>query len=295
MAVRAVGLLYPGIMGQGIGGFLHDHGVRVLTCLAGRSQQTRERAQNARLEDTDSLETLVSEVDVILSILSPAGALNVARRVSKAITVTKSLILYVDCNSIKPQAAIEIGRVIVEAGGRVADAGIFGLPPGTTSPPIYASGPDAAEFAELNAYGLDVRIISNEMGQASAMELVCAGAIKGVLAIGIELLIAAQMAGVGAAVAGEFDAYLADITPVLRRYAALIPPRAARWSGEMQETAEFLKDLGLPSTPFSGAGDLYALIAQSSLKSSAAYPTKPDPLAIAAMLAQQISKDVNQS
>src|SRR5439155_1026690 len=44
MAIRAVGVLSPGDMGHAVGLVLHQHGLRVLTCLAGRSERTRALA-----------------------------------------------------------------------------------------------------------------------------------------------------------------------------------------------------------------------------------------------------------
>jgi 3-hydroxyisobutyrate dehydrogenase-like beta-hydroxyacid dehydrogenase len=263
--------------------------MRVLTALDGRSERTRERAAVAKLQDAGNLVSLVRSVDVILSILEPSSAIDVARQVAEAMRETRATLLYVDCNSITPRAAQTIGDIISAAGGRVADAGIHGLPPQETSTPMYASGPGAAEFAQLNAYGFDVRIIGEELGQASAMELVCAGLIKAVLAVGIELLIAAELSGVSAAVAGELHTYLREVTPPLERYAGVTPSRAARWRGEMQQTSEFLNALGLPGTPFRGAAEVFDLIAPTPLAQQAK-DTGPQHLSdVIAELAAQIT------
>ena len=45
--IKSVGVLSPGDMGSGVGMVLHQHGLRVLTCLAGRGAASRERAKEA--------------------------------------------------------------------------------------------------------------------------------------------------------------------------------------------------------------------------------------------------------
>ena len=51
MTLQRVGILSPGDMGHTVGYRLVEHGLPVLTCLAGRSQRTRDLAQEAGIED----------------------------------------------------------------------------------------------------------------------------------------------------------------------------------------------------------------------------------------------------
>src|SRR5918992_917546 len=141
MAIGTVGLLSPGEMGHTIGGVLRANGARVLTYLGGRSERSRALAQAAGIEDTPSLAALVQEVDVLLCVLVPARALEVAGEVAAAIRETGTDLLYVDCNAVAPRTVRQAEDLILGAGGRFADAGIIGPPPrktGTTR--IYVSG-----------------------------------------------------------------------------------------------------------------------------------------------------------
>src|SRR5258707_9002034 len=83
--IKTIGILSPGEMGSGVGTVLHQHGVRVLTCLAGRGSGSRERAARAGIEDVAALETLVREGDVVLSLVPPAVAGAVADQVAAAV------------------------------------------------------------------------------------------------------------------------------------------------------------------------------------------------------------------
>src|SRR5438309_2130326 len=61
MTISAVGILSPGDMGSGVGTVLHQHGLRVLTCLSGRGEGSRDRAARGGFEDLPDLEMLVRE------------------------------------------------------------------------------------------------------------------------------------------------------------------------------------------------------------------------------------------
>ena len=137
--VTTVGLLSPGDMGQAIGGVLRANGLHVLTCLQGRSERTRGLAAAAEFDDAPDLESLVRDADILLCVLVPARAVEVAGQVAAALGATGADLLYVDCNAIAPRTVREVGQIVAGAGGRVADIGIIGSPPrGTTATRFYA-------------------------------------------------------------------------------------------------------------------------------------------------------------
>ena len=204
MALKTVGILSPGDMGHSVGAMLRrgtrpegGSGLRVLTCLEGRSDRTRGLAAEAGFEAVPSMEDLVREAQMLLCILVPSEAPGVARAVADAIRREGSErsrdLLYADCNAIAPRTVRSIEESITAAGARFADVGIVGGPPQqphTTR--FYTSGGGAAEFAQLNDFGLAVRVLDGPAGQASGFKM-CYGAMtKGVQALGTELLIAAQ-------------------------------------------------------------------------------------------------------
>ena len=71
MTIETIGLLSPGEMGGAVGGALHDHGFDVVTCLAGRGEATRERAERHGLRHVPDLAVLLGEADLMLSIMPP--------------------------------------------------------------------------------------------------------------------------------------------------------------------------------------------------------------------------------
>ena len=266
MATRSVGILSPGDMGHTVGAMLRQHGARILTCLDGRSERTRALAAEAGFQDVPSLEALVGEADMVLCILVPSEALGVAERVADAIRGTRADVLYVDCNAVAPRTARAIGEVIAAAGGRVADGGIIGPPPkkqGTTR--FYASGPGAAELAELNDFGLDIRVLDGDVGQASGLKMCYAALTKGVQALGVELLVAARAMGLEAALEAEQAGTMAAVKGFLERSVPGMPPKAYRWVGEMEEIATTFADLGLTPKILLGAADIYRFVADTPI------------------------------
>ena len=265
MAIETVGLLSPGDMGHSIGGVLRTYGLRVLTHLGGRSARTRSLAERAGIEDTSSLETLVGEADVLLCVLVPARAVEVAQEVAAAIRAAAADLLYVDCNAVSPRTVRLVGETIQAAGGRFADVGIIGPPPRKPGTRFYASGPGAGEFAELAAFGLDVRVIGDEIGQASGLKM-CYGALtKGLTALGTELLVAAHRLGLADVLRAEQRESIPGVLTWLERSLPSMPPKAYRWVGEMEEIAATFADLGLTPNILQGAADMYRFVAETSI------------------------------
>ena len=65
-------------MGHAVGRLLGSRGFDVVTSLAGRSARTRSLAAQAGIRDLGSTDALVTEADLVLSILPPAAAVAAA-------------------------------------------------------------------------------------------------------------------------------------------------------------------------------------------------------------------------
>lgn len=275
MAVTTVGLQSPGDMGHSIGQVLHENGLRVVTCLQGRSERSRALAEKAGMQDGGSLEDIVREVDIFLSVLVPSSALEFAGNVAAAMTATGASPLYVDCNAIAPKTARAVADTILAAGGRIADVGIVGPPPRKPGTRFYVSGPGAEEFSELAQYGLDVRILGDEVGQASALKM-CYGALtKGLQALATELLVAANLAGVEEALRAEQKDSMAEVLGWLEGNMPSMPPKAYRWVGEMEEISSFFADLGMTPDILHGAAEMYRFVKDTPIGQES--PESRDP------------------
>ena len=264
--MRSVALISPGDMGQAVGALLVRGGVRVLTCVEGRSERTRGLARAAGFTEIATLDGLVRESELLLSIVPPAQAVAVARDVAAALVATGSHLTYVDCNAIAPRTAREVAAVIASTSSGFVDAGIVGGPPrDAPSPRFYASGPGRAHFGALADAGLDVRLLGDDVGEASAVKMCYAALTKGTTAIATELLVAARKLGVYDTLIGELrDSQgaqakrMADAVPAM-------PGKAHRWVAEMEEIARTFEDVGLTPLIFQGAAEMYRLTARSEI------------------------------
>jgi 3-hydroxyisobutyrate dehydrogenase-like beta-hydroxyacid dehydrogenase len=295
--IQTVGLLSPGDMGHSVGQTLVENGLRVITCLEGRSERTRGLAAEAGIAGVPTYGDLVREADLLLSILVPAQARNAAAKVAQTLIETGSEIVYADCNAIAPHTVREIGTVIVEAGGTFVDASIVGGPPrGGSSPRMYASGPDTRAFEALADYGLHIVVIGQEIGLASALKMCYAALTKGSSALYIELLTAARALGVGEALEQEFQGSQSAMLQRMQRLPG-VSMKSRRWVGEMEEIAQTFEDVGLTPKMLAGAADVYRLLGSTPLADRTPEDTEPLPSLeeMIGVLAQQLEPRVRES
>ncbi|MCW5317165.1 DUF1932 domain-containing protein [Nostoc sp. KVJ3] len=266
MPIQTIGILSPGDMGQAIAAVLNQNGLKTIAALDNRSERTRQLAAAANIQDVGSLTQLVIESDVILSVLVPAAATEAANLVAEAIANVGKQIIYVDCNAIAPQKVINIAQLIESVGGIFVDASIIGPPPRIPNRTrIYTSGKQANQLQQLREHGLDVRVIGDEIGQASGLKMSYAALTKGLTAISTELLIAAHRLGLDKELWDEVSTSQKELANILTRSIPTMTPKAHRWVGEMEEIAETFKELGLTERIFHGAADVYRLVKETSL------------------------------
>ncbi|QFS50012.1 NAD(P)-dependent oxidoreductase [Nostoc sphaeroides] len=266
MPIQTVGILSPGDMGQAIAAVVNQNGLKTIAALDDRSPRTRQLAAAANIQDVGSLTQLVIESDLVLSVLVPAAAAEVANLVAEVISNVGKQILYVDGNAIAPQKVKRIAQLIESSGATFVDASIIGPPPrvpGRTR--IYASGKHANELQQLQNYGLDIRVIGDEIGQASGLKMSYAALTKGLTAISTELLIAAHRLGLDEQLWNEVSSSQPELAAILTRSIPSMTRKAHRWIGEMEEIAETFQELGLTERIFYGAADVYRLVKDSSL------------------------------
>jgi 3-hydroxyisobutyrate dehydrogenase-like beta-hydroxyacid dehydrogenase len=267
MAVKTVAVLTPGDMGHSVGNVLRHNGLRVITCLQGRSPRTAQLAAAAGIEDVPDYDALVREADMILSILAPSAAYQLAERVATALRATHADLCFVECNAIAPQTTRRIGSLLQAAGARYVDAGIIGGPPkpGSRGTRFYASGEHEQEFAELGKFGLEIKLLGPGIGKASGIKMCYAALTKGLTALATELLVAAEAMGLGEALRAEHGEGQQDLLRHFERSLPGMPPKAYRWVGEMEEIAQTFEDLGMTPRMLLGAADIYRFVESTPL------------------------------
>jgi 3-hydroxyisobutyrate dehydrogenase-like beta-hydroxyacid dehydrogenase len=254
-----VAVVGPGNMGAAVAQRLTEHGVEVLTTLAGRGAASVARARAAGMVDVP-LDGL-TRAQIVLAILPPAQAVGFAERMASVLAArTTGVPVFVDCNAVSPETVRGIGAVVAGAGASFVDGSIIGLPPrtGQAGPRLYVSGdPEGvARVRVLAEHGLDVRVLEGPVGAASALKMSFAGINKGVAAIASAMILAAARAGTAEALYQEMSESLPGLLESLRRQIPDMLPKAYRWVAEMQEIAAFAGE------DDAAAGQVYAGFAE---------------------------------
>lgn len=255
--MTVVGLLNPGAMGASIGAAAVN-AEKVLWASEGRSDATKARAVKAKLFDVVSIENLVSNSDVILSVCPPDKSLSLAHNVFKKGFKGS----YVDCNAVAPAQARLIEALANEAGAVFVDGGIIGGPAWKreSGTKLWLSGNRAIEIAVLfDSSPLLTGIVSTEIGAASALKMTFAAYTKGSTALLTAILAVAEKEGVRDALAQQWgDAF----TEQTHRQVIMNSAKAWRFSGEMEQIAETFEGAGLPNGFHNSAAEVFSRLSE---------------------------------
>ncbi len=258
--MRAViGVLHPGEMGAAVAAAARLNGVRVIWASDGRGDATRARAGSAGLEDVGTVERLVAESHLILSICPPAAAVDVGR----AVAALGFRGVYVDANAVAPDTTVAVGDIVGGGGADFVDGGIIGPPPlrpGTTR--LYLSGLGAADVATRFSQGpLTAIALDNRIGAASALKMAYAGWNKGSQALLLAIRALAAREGVDEALVREWALSMPDLAKRTEQAVAGNTKKAWRFVGEMREIAATFAATGLPEGFHEAAAEIFERMA----------------------------------
>lgn len=264
--MSTIGILGMGGMGHRVAAELNEGGHRVLTCLASRSDLSRTRAAQAGAQDVDSLEALVEEAEIILSIIPPEDAAPAAAKISSAFKTTGSNAYYVDCNAIAPQTSLDIAAGIVANGGRYIDAGIIGMPPQNGQRiRLFVSGPDLDALSPLDGHGLDLKPVGPVIGQASGIKMCYAALTKGQMTLHAAVLMLAHSLDLLEPLSAELELSQNDAWQSMQFTTPFIAPDSGRWVGEMNEIAATFRAAHLPAGFHDAAAQVFEAAATTPL------------------------------
>ncbi len=194
---------------------------------------------------------------LVLSLVTADQALPVAQNAAPLLAAGAILC---DMNSVAPDTKRAAAQAVAAAGGRYVDVAVLApVNPARLSVPLLLSGKDAGEAqARLAALGFtNIRIVSDEVGKASAIKMIRSVMVKGLEALTDEMMAGAAAAGVTEEVLASLDASEKAIP--WRERAAYNLERMATHGGrraaEMEESAKTLLSLGV--APVMTRGTVY--------------------------------------
>ncbi len=263
--VNTVAILSPGDMGSNVGRALRENGLEVITCLTERSARTRELSDIAGIVDVPDFAEMVDRADIVLSVLVPERAVDVARQVAAVIADTGKPLPFADCNPVAPAVAIEMSEIIDAAGGKYIDGGIIGSPPGRGEPPrFYASGPHEAIMGQLDGRGISVPMMGGEVGRASAIKMCYASLSKGAAALNASALISAMNLGIYDEFIAEMESSQQGVLSNMQGVKSL-GAKAFRWIDEMEQISATFGSAGATPHMHKGAADIFRLVQSSPI------------------------------
>jgi 3-hydroxyisobutyrate dehydrogenase-like beta-hydroxyacid dehydrogenase len=192
----------------------------------------------------------------------PLAGLAEADWVFSAVTADQSLLavtpllphlhqgqVLIDINSVSPDRKRETAAAVAAAGGRYLDMAVMApVHPKKHATPVLLAGECARDLLpQLLALGFSARVVGPEAGAATAIKMVRSLFVKGLEAITVETLLAAQASGCF----DEIYASLSTSFPGLdwSRFAHYQFERTTRHgkrrAAEMRESAATLDGLGL--------------------------------------------------
>ncbi len=262
MPFKTVAVMGIGDMGHAVGRALGESDIRVITCLAGRSEHSRNLAEIGGISNVENLELMVSEADVILSIMPPSAAAEFANDIASVLKLTGETLMYVECNAIAPDTTRRIEAMITSAGAGYTDAGIIGSAPGRPgSPPrFYASGPNLEPILDLDGKGIKVIPMGSEIGRASSIKMCYAGLTKGTTTLLTAVATAAESLGITEELSAELASSQSAAYDGMKRAVPRLPLDAGRWIGEMEEIAMTFASAGVTDKFHQAARDIFLLL-----------------------------------
>jgi 3-hydroxyisobutyrate dehydrogenase-like beta-hydroxyacid dehydrogenase len=206
------------------------------------------RGWDPRVSDLDDVvraETpadAVAGVDLVLSLVSAAHALDAARSVATSLEGGQ---LYADVNTTAPAVKRDVAAVIGATGASFVDVALLGpVPARGVRTPAIASGDGAERFVELvRPLGMPVEVVGGEPGDAAGLKLLRSVFMKGLAASVIESVEGAKARGAEEWLRAEIAEVIGE--PLLERLLSGSVTHAERRRDEMDAAAAYLEELGV--------------------------------------------------
>ncbi len=271
MSLKTVAIISPGDMGHAVGRMLGLHGLEVITCLANRSERTKQLAAKGGIRDYPTMAEMLERADIVLSIVPPGLAAQAAGEVAESMSNSGFCPPYADCNAVSPEMAKAMAKRISDAGADFIDGGILGPPPNETrnSTRFYFSGAQAGLLSELDGKGIIVRQLGPEIGRASGIKMCYAALTKGTHALQTAVITLAEALGLTEEVTHEFQTSQEASYKQITSSAPRLPVVAWRYIDEMKQIAQTFEAAGVTPKFHEGAVAVYSHLATTPLADQA--------------------------
>ena len=155
----------------------------------------RSHAERAGIVAAESMAHLCQDASLVISAVTASNTLAVAQAAAACI---RPGTVFLDLNSASPGTKQQAAALIDAAGAHYVEAGVMSsVPPYGIQVPMLLGAARAQELAEvLNSWGMKSRVVSDQIGVASAIKMCRSVMIKGLEALVIESYTTARAYGV---------------------------------------------------------------------------------------------------
>lgn len=177
--------------------------------------------------------------DIILSVNLSAVAESVA---SEVLPVLQPGQLYAEMNTASPETKRAVAAILKPAGVMAVDVAIMApVPPKGILTPFVVSGPGAALFAEkLRPFGLDISVLSDEVGEAATRKLLRSIVYKGIAAVIGEAVEAGRSFGLEPYIREQILSVIGGNDALIDRFLEGSKTHALRRSHELEAVVSML-------------------------------------------------------
>ena len=213
-----------------------------------------------------SAEDVAAQADVLFVAVPCMYCVSVAERVAGSL---RAGTIYADVSASSPEEMQQAWAALKDKNVYFADVALLGsVPPDQHRVPILASGNGADRFRDtMTPYGMRIESIAGEPGQASAVKLIRSIYMKGVSAIMLEMMCAAEAYGVTDLVLDSLSRSM-DPIPLASHLNRLITGMAVhsrRRSAELGSSVELQEKAGLEHLMSSAAQKTHDAVVQAGL------------------------------
>ncbi len=252
---KNIGFLHPGDMGAFLAHSVQNSGYEALWFSEHRSPSTRQRAEEQSMCEVSSLAQLCERCSVIISIVPPHAAKDIAYQVLSH----PFRGIFIEANAISPELSKQLSIVFTKKGISYVDAAVFG---GTSvkskDTQIYLSGPEANEVASCFISGpVTPKVLGNEIGKASALKICHSMYSKGIWALLHNTMSAAEQYNIRHDLEYLLNQNDVNFSENTYKNMQRTSKKAWRFSGEMNEVSSTLQSLGLADGFSTAASEVY--------------------------------------
>ena len=184
-----IGLIGFGEVSQTIYNTLKKYDdIKLATAMNKRSTKTINNIKNSKIVVVEDIKTLSQKSDILISAVTPKSALNVAQEVAPYLNG-----VYMDVNTISPLTIQKILKFMPN--DKYVDVALIGKISDNSSY-FIVSGENTNDILSLNRYGLKIKKIGNDIGQASQLKMLRSNYTKGVSALLYETFKTAYQLGI---------------------------------------------------------------------------------------------------